>query len=120
TMSLKELGSEKVGSYNTTHYEMLTNGERTEEIWAAPVDQAKLSSADFKTFQDMAKFFEALTRNVPQGSFTFSAMEQLKGFPVKTVQYSGGKPSHEWNMVSVEQKSLDGNLFTVPAGMKKA
>ena len=120
TISLKELGSEKVGSYNTTHYEMLTNGERTQEIWAAPFDQAKLSPADFKTFQDMSKFFESITRNVPSGSYSFSSMEQLKGFPVKTVQYNGGKPSHEWSMVSVEQKSIDGSLFTLPAGVKKA
>ena len=119
TISLKELGSEKVRSYDTTHYEMLTNGERTQEIWAAPYDQAKLSPADFKTFQDMSKFFEGITRNVPRGSYSFSAMEQLKGFPVKTVQYSGGKPSHEWEMVSVDQKSIDGSLFTLPAGAKK-
>src|ERR1019366_6935771 len=70
TISLKELGSEKVGSYNTTHYEMLTNGERTQEIWAAPFDQAMISPADFKTFQEMAKFFEGITRNVPQGSYS--------------------------------------------------
>ena len=119
TISLKELGSEKVGPYSTTHYEMLLNGERSQEIWAAPFDQAKMSSADIKTFQDMAKFFESITRNVPTGSYSFSSMEQLKGFPVKTVQYSGGKPSHEWNMVSVEQKSIDGSQFTLPPGVKK-
>lgn len=67
----------------------------------------------------MSKFFESITRNVPRGSYSFSAMEQLKGFPVKSVQYSGGKPSHEWNLVSVEQKSIDGSQFTLPPGIKK-
>ena len=120
TISLKELGSEKVGAYNTTHYEMLVNGERSQEIWAAPFDQAKMTASDIKTFQDMAKFFESITRNVPTGSYSFNNMDQLKGFPVKSVQYSGGKPSHEWNMVSVEQKSIDGSQFALPAGFKKA
>lgn len=119
TITLKEMGSEKVGAFNTTHYEMLSNGEKTQEIWAAPYDQAKLSPADFKTFQDMSKFFESVTRNVPKGSYSFSSMEQLKGYPVKMVQFTSGKPTHEWDLISVDQKSIDGSQFTVPAGMKK-
>jgi uncharacterized protein DUF4412 len=120
TTTVKEIGSgEKVGPYTTTHYEMLANGERTQEIWAAPADQAHISAADIKTFQDMSKFFEALSRNAPKGSWSAPSMEQIKGFPVKTVQYDRGRPAYEWSIVSVEQKSVDGNLFTLPPGIKK-
>jgi hypothetical protein len=121
SISIQEKGSgEKVGQYTTTHYQIMTNGQVSEDIWAAAPDQVKLSAADFKTFQDMAKFFEPLRRNLPKGSWSTPDMQQIKGLPVRTVIYEGGKPSAEWNATSIEQKSVDAGQFTLPANLKKA
>jgi hypothetical protein len=120
SVTIEEKGSgEKVSDYTCIHYAVMVNGQMTQEIWAAPRDQVKFSESDLKTFQDMAKFFEPLARNAPAGAWRPMKQDQIKGLPVRTIVYEGGKPSFEWNLVSVEQKSLDGNLFAVPAGLKK-
>ena len=120
-ISVIEKGSgEKVGSYSCTRYGVLSNGQLPEEIWAASADQVHLQESDFKTFQAMAKFYEPLLRNAPKGSWSPRAMQQIKGLPVKSVQYDGQRATYEWDVVKIEQKSLDGSLFTLPAGLKKA
>ena len=121
TITVQEKGSgEKVGAFTTTHYAVMTNGQMTQEVWAASVDQVHLTDADFKTFQAMAKFYEPLTRNAPRGSYTTTAMQQIKGMPVRTLIYDGPKPSFEWTVVKAENKSVDGGMFTVPPNLKKA
>lgn len=120
TITVQEKGSgEKIGPYTTTHYEVLSNGQLSQEIWAASSDQVHLSESDFKTFQQLAKFYEPLKRNAPQGSWATPDMQQIKGLPVRTLVYEGGRASYEWNVLKVEQKSLESSLFTLPAGMKK-
>lgn len=118
-ITVQEKGSEKVASFDTTHYAVLSNGQLTQEVWAASPGQIHVDESEFKTFQAMAKFWEPLRRNAPAGSWSASAMQQIKGMPVKTVVYQGQRPSFEWDVVKVEQKGLDNGLFTLPAGMKK-
>ena len=120
TITVQEKGSgEKVGPYTTTHYEILTNGQRSSEVWAAPRNSIHLEEADFNTFKAMAKFYEPLSRNAPKGSFSMSAMQQIQGFPVRTVSYDGQRPAFEWTVINAEQRSLEGSLFTLPPGLKK-
>ena len=120
TITVQEKGSgEKVGPYTTNRYEVLTNGQRTSELWAASNSQIHLQESDFKTFQAMAKLFEPLTRNAPKGSWSAGPMEQIKGFPVKTVTYDGQRATYEMTVVNAETQSLQGSLFTLPSGLKK-
>lgn len=118
-ITVQEKGSEKVGSFNTTHYAVLSNGQLTQEVWAASTDEVHVDEADYKTFQAMARFWEPLQRNAPKGSWSAPAVQQIKGLPIKTVVYDGPRPGFEWDVVKVEQKSVDSNLFTLPAGLKK-
>src|SRR4029077_7805491 len=114
TITVQEKGSgEKIGPYSTIHYDVLTNGQRTSEIWAASRSDMHLQESDFKTFQGMEKFYEPLTRNAPKGSWSTSAMQQIQGFPVKSVIYDGQRPAFEWTVTGAEQKSLEGSLFTL-------
>ncbi|MBI2816111.1 MAG: DUF4412 domain-containing protein [Acidobacteria bacterium] len=119
-ITVQEKGSgEKIGSFTTTRYAVLANGQLSEDIWAASLDQLHLQDADFKTFQAMAKFYEPLARNAPKGSWSAPTMQQIKGMPVRTVTYDGGRPAHQWDVLAVQEKSLDNGLFTLPAGLKK-
>ena len=120
TITVQEKGSgEKVGPYTTTRYEILTNGQRTSEVWAAPRDIIHLQESDFQAFQALAKFFAPLARMAPKGSWSAPAMESIQGFPVRTVSYEGEKPAYEWTVVSADQRSVEASLFTLPAGLKK-
>jgi len=127
TVTVQEKGKgEKVGPFATTHYEVQTNGQRSSEVWAASPSELHLQDSDFKTFQAMAKFYEpltrnleSLTRNVPKGSWSPGPMQQIQGFPVRTVTYEGPRAAHEWSVTNVGQRSLESSLFTLPPGLKK-
>ena len=120
TIIVQEKGKgEKVGSFTTTHYEVQSNGQRSSEIWAASTSELHLRDSDFNTFQAMAKFYEPLARNAPKGSWTAGPLQQIQGFPVRTVVYEGQRPAYEWAVTNVEQRSLESSLFTLPTGLRK-
>ncbi|SRR5579885_179572 len=120
TVTVNEKGSEKVGQFSTTKYEVLKNGDHTSDLWAASPDQVHLGASDIATFKALAKFYEPLTRNAPKGSWSATQMmDQIKGFPVKTVDYQDQKPTFQWVVTKAEQKSIDGSLFTLPSGLTK-
>ena len=111
---------EKVGQFVCTRYEVLTQGQVTEEICAAPAAQLQLEASALETFKALAAFYEPLSRQVPKGGWSVSsAMREIQGFPVRTVVYEGQKPASEWVVVKIETKPLDVGLFTLPANLKK-
>ena len=57
------------------------------------VDQVQLKESDLKSLQALRKFFEPLQSMIPRGGFTAPNVEQLKGFPVHSVNYDGDKPT---------------------------
>ena len=119
-ITVEEKGSgEKIGSFNCTRYAVLSNGQLTQDVWAASTDQVHLQEADYKTFQAMAKFYEPLRRNAPKGSWSAPPMQQIKGMPVRMISYEGQRPSYQWDVLKVDEKSLENSLFTLPAGLKK-
>lgn len=112
-------GSDKFGSFTCSKYDELSNGKRTAEICAASLEQVHLKPADVKSFEAMAKFFEPMRRMSPRGGYSAPRIEQLHGFPVHSVSYDGDKPTYETTVLSVDQKSVDASMFTLPAGLKK-
>ena len=111
---------ETVGQFVCTRYAVLTDGQLTQEVCAAPADQLQLDPSAFETFKALAAFYEPLTRQVPRGNWAApNGMSQIPGFPVQTVRYEGQQPSSEWRLVKIENRSLDAALFTLPAGLKK-
>ena len=111
---------EKVGQFTCTRYEVLTGGQVTEEVCAAPPAQLRLDASAFETFKALAEFYEPLRRNAPRGSWaTPGGMSQIEGFPVQTVFFEGQRPASEWVLVKVEERSLDAGLFTLPGNLRK-
>jgi hypothetical protein len=109
------------GEYTCTVYEVSVNGERTSEVWTAPAGQVQLQPEDFSVFQAMGKMMEPLSQSMPGGAASplTTGGEQMDGFPVRTVTYSGDKPVSENKVVGVERRDLEDALFTVPDGYKK-
>ena len=110
---------EVVGPYTCTLYEVLTDGQRTSEVWVAPLDQVQLQPAEYETFRAMAEFYEPLSRNDPEAKWGMPGGLQMDGFPVRWVEYEGQRAVSEWEMVEVEQRSLESNLFSLPSGLQK-
>jgi len=120
-VTVREKGQgEKVGPYTCIHYEVLTGGQLTREVWTAPMDQTHLGGAEFKTFQALGEFMGKLAGQSPKGVWELSGMNQMQGFPVRVLEYDGPRATSEWVLVKAEQRSLEASLFTLPAGLKKS
>ncbi|MBI3895365.1 MAG: DUF4412 domain-containing protein [Acidobacteria bacterium] len=119
-ITVEEKGQgDKVGQFSCSLYDVLTNGQRTQEVCAAPLDQALMQPPEYQTFQAMAEFYEPLRRNAPQGGWGVSGVSQIKGFPVRWRSYEGGRTVSEWEVVKAEQRDLDPSQFGLPSGLKK-
>ena len=118
TMQVKSRG-EKVGRYVCTLYEVLSDGQRIQEIWAAPIAEAQLGETEYQTFRAMAEFFEPPRSSFAQGGWQMPGHEDMEGFPVRWLEYKGDRVVAEWETTKAERKALESSLFTVPPGLKK-
>jgi hypothetical protein len=117
TITFRATGeSDNFGSLACLKYDQLTDGQRTAEICAAPFDQLHLTEADQKNFQALAGFSSSLGRVLNINSI---GVEHQPGFPVHTVTYVEGKPAYESTVLSVGQKPLDADIFSLPPRLKK-
>lgn len=118
-ITVREAGrGEKVGSYLCVRYELLTQGQRAGEVWAAPFEQLQIRDPEAKTFQALARFLEPLGQGLPGGG-RMPGGSQVQGFPVRSVTYDGERVVAEEKLVKAERRTLDPGLFTLPAGLQK-
>jgi uncharacterized protein YneF (UPF0154 family) len=120
TVQVKSRG-ERMGPYICTRYEVLTDGKRSQEVWAAPLEDVQLQETDFRTFRAMGDFFEPLRRNIPmKASWGAPASLDVEGFPVRWLNYEGERAAVEGKVVSAERRDLEASVFTVPPGFQKS
>lgn len=121
-VTVKRVGRESVGKYAATKYELLANGQRTEEIWAAALDQLSFQPAEYETFLQFARFFEKLSQAAAQFSSTdvmARHAEAIEGFPVKMISYDGGRVTSEMQLLRAERQTVSDDKFQLPPGLKK-
>jgi hypothetical protein len=118
---VRATGREQVGSYTCTVYEVLVNGQRNQDVWAAPFQQVALNATDFRVFRAMGEFFEPLRRFAPQAQagWDLKGSGEIDGFPVRWVDYEGARVVSEGKVVRAQRQDLAAQLFNLPAGLKK-
>jgi hypothetical protein len=118
TITFRSLdATDKAGPFTCSKYEALSNGKRISEHCTVPFDQLHLTDADVQSFIAFGKFMK--TRMGGRGGAAAPPLEEMKGYPVRTISYNGDTPTFQSIVVSVEHKSVDSSMFTVPAGLKK-
>jgi hypothetical protein len=113
---------ERVGPFTCTRYEVLSGGQLSQEVCAAPANALQLDASAMETFRALAEFYEPLTRMASSFAGNWAApsgLDQIQGFPVQTVMYSNQKPTSEWRVEKIENRSLEASLFELPPGLKK-
>lgn len=114
---------ERVGSFDCVHYEVLRSGQRTEEVWAAPLEQLQLQREELETLAALSRLFEPLGSQGPvsqlSGLTTIQGGERVEGFPVRTLSYDNGQAYREEVVVRAERQSFDAKLFELPPGLRK-
>jgi hypothetical protein len=120
TTSVREKASgQQVGQFTCTRYEVLTNGELSQEVCAAPASELNLDASALETLRAMSEFFEPLRGRLPQNDNWTPTTSQIPGFSVQTIRYSNSKPISEWSISKITNESIDPTLFTLPPNLKQ-
>lgn len=121
-VSVKRLGPESLGPFSTTKYEIYSAGERTGEVWAAPLAQVNLEPAEYDTFVQFSQFFDKLSQLAAGGASAEvpgAYWKSIEGFPVKVFSYEEGELASEYRVIRTERQTLGDDKFQLPAGLRK-
>ena len=107
-----------------TRYAVYEGAEKSQDVCAAPLEQVEGADEMIEAFMGMAEFVQKLTESLP-GPLAASlsanpgaVMDQINGFPIHSVEYSGGERSAESRLESIEEGALDGAMFEAPSGYR--
>lgn len=123
-VTLKKVGTESVEGYACEKCQFFENGVLVSEVWATPMEKIGLPKDTFRAFERLAEKMERFAKGMSQRAGGHSEkkdfMEEIKGFPVKEIEYSqDGKVLSTTLLKKVEKQALEGNLFEIPKGFKK-
>ncbi len=126
---IKQSGSGSVNGISCTKYEVLKDTTKVREVCVAPWSNIQGSQEIKSTLLNMAKFMNEVTKsllNSPLFSMAafeksvFNELTKLDGFPVQTIEYSGGAAGSVTTYKSSKSAALDISIFEPPADYKQA
>jgi len=119
---VEEMGSGSWQSGPCTEYAIFEGEQKTQQICAAPLGEVEGADEAMAAFKNMAKFINSLAESMPgplgesMAENPMGLIDQIDGFPVRTVDYVDGQVSSETNLSTVEGRDLDPALFDIPDG----
>jgi hypothetical protein len=122
--TVKDTGDkETLAGHGCRRYELLADGEKQSDVWAAPWKDAGLPKESFEVLRKFSTFFQNMASANPlfaramksQGG-ALQGLDRIEGFPVRVVDYDDGKVSTETTTKSYEEKKVDPSMYQVPAG----
>jgi hypothetical protein len=119
---VEQMGSGSWQSGPCTEYAVFEGDEKTQQICAAPLSDVEGADEAMAAFKNMAKFINSLAESMPgplgasMAENPMGLIDQIDGFPVRTVDYVDGQVSAETTLSSVADSDLDPGLFNVPEG----
>ena len=119
---VEEMGSGSWQSGPCTEYAIFAGEQKTQQICAAPLSEIEGAEEAMLAFRHMAKFINSLAESMPgplgesMAENPMGLIDQIDGFPVRTLDYVDGHVSSETTLSSVEDMDLDPGLFGVPEG----
>lgn len=119
--------TDTINGYPATRYEVWREGARERELWVTEWSSVEGGDEVSGAFQQMAGFMKSLLESLPDvggiksaGDNAFAYLEEMKGFPVMTREFSdAGTAEFESALTSSEKKDLDPAIFEPPAGYKQ-
>jgi hypothetical protein len=76
-----------------------------------------------ETFRNMAAYITKMTESMPMRSNDRinpgELMDEIDGFPVRTIDYENGVVVREMSLDSVTEQDLDEGMFAVPEGYRR-
>jgi hypothetical protein len=119
---VEEIGSGSWQSGPCTEYAVFEGEQKTQQICAAPLGEVEGADEAMAAFKNMAKFINSLAESMPgplgesMAENPMGLIDQIDGFPVRTIDYVDGQVSSETTLSSVADSDLDPALFAIPEG----
>jgi hypothetical protein len=117
---LKNTGrTETVAGIKCTVWEASAGGQKEEELCAAPPSAITGGDEMMQTLRDVGEMLKGFTQAFPAGSKAnnaWSDMDSIKGLPILTRSFDGGKVTSETRLAAVRKESIAASQFDVPAG----
>ena len=104
-----------VNGFRTDKYEGTKNGTKVEELYVADPKSLGIEAADFNALQGMARALAEQGQNV----LHLSLGAELPGMPVRTLYFSGGKPTLQVDLAGVRKEDVPATAFELPAGFTR-
>jgi hypothetical protein len=118
-------GSGNWEGYPCVKYVVHEGAEKTQEIWATPMNRIEGADEMTAAFRKMSEFMQKMTETFKAGPFAqvgqtpMGLMQEIEGFPVHSKHFSDGELERETFLKSATMKSLEPSLFEVPSGYKR-
>lgn len=115
---------EKIAGYDCVRWDVLRDGTKSGEIWAAKWSATGASKKDFAVLSQLNEFLATLhaaapaTRDLGDGGL-IGEMDRVDGFPVRIRQFEDGVLASESTLESLHTESVAASTFEVPAGYSK-
>ena len=119
---VEQTGSGSWQSGSCTEYDVFEGDEKTQQICAAALSEVEGADEAMAAFKNMAKFMNSLAKSMPgplgasMAENPMGLIDQIDGFPVRTVDYVDGQVSAETTLSSAADSDLDPSLFAIPEG----
>jgi hypothetical protein len=116
---------ERIEGRDCVRHDVLVNGVKHSEVWAASWSDAGIPKDSFDVFKRMAAFYQKLfdanpfLRQAAGDAGLFDGADQVDGFPVLVRTFEDGKPTQEMRFQKAESRRIDAARFEVPAGYEK-
>lgn len=113
-----KVGSETLGKWTCEHYVGTVNGKKHAEAWMATEATLGVRPEDLAVLKSYRQQFVTSMSHTTPTSLYGNGIDELPGVPIKTVQYDEhGQAQQRVVLKTIEQRTLEPTLFTIPAGM---
>lgn len=120
---VESMGAGNWQDFDCEKFAVYEGGEKTQEVCAAELNDIDGAAEMMQAFRGMASFMTKMIESMPMGANVGmnpgELMDQIKGFPVHTIDYSDGTAVSETLLESVAERDLDDGLFAVPDGYER-
>lgn len=112
--------NEEVAGKPCSIWEVTQDSAKVQELCVAPTGSVTGAAELLATFKDISKLFEGMQGSMQQSDpmASWRELEQVKGVPVLTREYEGGKAIRETRLVTARSEPVNPKSFELPAGYK--
>lgn len=111
-------GTGKWHSGTCRQFSVYEGDEKIQDICAAALNEIEGSDEVMRAFRSMAAYMKKMMESMPMGSGDGvnpgELMDQIDGFPVRTIDYEYGEVARELTLESVIEQDIDEMLFAAP------